>query len=205
MPHVPLAVSSKFKGKSQQGLYGDVIMEIDWSIGQISKTLDNNHLTGNTLIIFTSDNGPWLNFGNHAGSTGGLREGKATSFEGGQRVPCIMKWPGIIPEGKICNNMASTIDILPTIADIIKTPLSGNKIDGINIIALLKGEKDANPRRIFYYYYGNNQLEAVQKDGWKLVFPHKHRTYEENVPGKDGLPGKLTTKVTPLGLYILAG
>lgn len=203
MPHVPLAVSNKFKGKSQQGLYGDVIMEIDWSVGQILKTLDNNHLSENTLVIFTSDNGPWLNFGNHAGSTAGLREGKGTSFEGGQRVPCIMKWPGIIQEGKICNNMASTIDILPTLADIVNAPLSENKIDGINIVSLMKAEKGANPRRTFYYYYGNNQLEAVQKDGWKLVFEHKHRTYENNTPGKNGLPGKLSTKTSGFELYNL--
>jgi len=90
MPHVPLAVSDKFKGKSEQGLYGDVIMEIDWSVGQVLKTLEENGLTENTVVIFTSDNGPWLNFGNHAGSTGGLREGKGTSWEGGQRVPCMI-------------------------------------------------------------------------------------------------------------------
>jgi arylsulfatase A-like enzyme len=99
MPHVPLGVSDKFRGKSEQGLYGDVMMEIDWSVGEIMKALEENGLTENTLVIFTSDNGPWLNFGDHAGSTGGLREGKGTSFEGGQRVPCVMKWPAQIPAG----------------------------------------------------------------------------------------------------------
>ncbi|MEK7718590.1 MAG: sulfatase, partial [Bacteroidota bacterium] len=96
MTHVPLAVSAKFKGKSEQGLFGDVMMEIDWSVGQIMKALEKNGLEKNTLVIFTSDNGPWLNFGNHAGSTGGLREGKGNSFEGGQREPCLMRWPGHI-------------------------------------------------------------------------------------------------------------
>ena len=203
MPHVPLAVSSKFKGKSKQGLYGDVIMEIDWSVGQILKTLDENNLTDNTLIIFTSDNGPWLNFGNHAGSTAGLREGKGTSFEGGQRVPCIMKWPNVIPKGVICNKIASTIDILPTLAEITEVPLPKEKIDGISILSLMKGDENSNPREFFYYYYGNNQLEGVLKDGWKLIFPHEHRTYEENIPGRNGLPGKLTTKSSTLELYDL--
>lgn len=203
MPHVPLAVSNKYRGKSKQGLYGDVIMEIDWSVGEIIRTLETNKLTENTLIIFTSDNGPWLNFGNHAGSTAGLREGKGTSFEGGQRVPCIMKWPNVIPEGAICSKPASTIDILPTLTEIVEVPLPENKIDGISILSLMKGDKNSNPRQSFYYYYGNNQLEGVQKDGWKLIFPHEHRTYEENVPGKNGLPGKLTTKSSILELYDL--
>lgn len=203
MPHVPLAVSSKFKGKSKQGLYGDVIMEIDWSVGQIVKILDENNLTDNTLVIFTSDNGPWLNFGNHAGTTGGLREGKGTSFEGGQRVPCIMKWPDIIHKGAICNQTASTIDLLPTLAEIVDAPLPVKKIDGLSILPLLKGDLNANPRHNFYYYYGNNNLEAVQKDGWKLIFPHEHRTYEENAPGKNGLPGKLSSKSSVLELYDL--
>jgi len=118
MPHVPLGVSDKFKGKSEQGMYGDVMMEIDWSVGQVMKALKENGVEDNTLVIFTCDNGPWLNFGNHAGSTGGLREGKGTSFEGGQREPCIMRWPVVIPKGKINNKLAATIDIFPTIAEI---------------------------------------------------------------------------------------
>src|SRR5690606_19016747 len=101
MPHVPLYVSDKFKGKSAQGLYGDVMMEIDWSVGEIMKTLKETGLEENTLVIFTSDNGPWINYGNHAGSTGGLREGKGTTFEGGQRVPCLMRWKGRLPEGLV--------------------------------------------------------------------------------------------------------
>lgn len=189
MPHVPLAVSSKFKGKSEQGLFGDVIMEIDWSVGEIMKTLEKNGLTKNTLIIFTSDNGPWLNFGNHAGSNGGLREGKGASFEGGQREPCIMKWPGHIPEGTICNKLASTIDILPTLAAITNSPLPEKKIDGVNILPLLLGDAYANPRQSFLYYYRKNSLEAVRKGDWKLVFAHPGRTYIGFKPGVDGFPG----------------
>ncbi len=191
MTHVPLAVSDKFKGKSEQGLFGDVMMEVDWSVGEIVRTLEENGLTNNTLIIFTSDNGPWLNFGNHAGSTAGLREGKGTSFEGGQRVSCIMKWPGVIPEGIVCNKLASTIDILPTLAAITDSPLPEKRIDGVNILSLMKGDGKANPREYFYYYYRGNSLEAVRKGNWKLVFPHPGRTYEGFLPGKDGMPGKV--------------
>ncbi|MBW8332289.1 MAG: sulfatase [Prolixibacteraceae bacterium] len=189
MPHVPLAVSEKFKGKSEQGMYGDVIMEIDWSVGEIMKALEKNGLDKNTLVIFTSDNGPWLNFGNHAGSNGGLREGKGASFEGGQREPCIMKWPGHIQEGTICNKLASTIDILPTLAAITEAPLPEKRIDGVNILPLLLGDENANPRESFLYYYRKNSLEAVRKGNWKLVFAHPGRTYIGFKPGADGFPG----------------
>lgn len=191
MTHVPLAVSDRFKGKSEQGLFGDVMMEIDWSVGQIMKALEKNGLTKNTLIIFTSDNGPWLNFGNHAGSTGGLREGKGNSFEGGQREPCLMKWPGHIAPGTICNKLASTIDILPTLAAITNSPLPEKKIDGVNILPLLRGDENANPRESFLYYYRKNSLEAVRKGSWKLVLAHPGRTYIGFKPGADGFPGKV--------------
>lgn len=203
MPHVPIAVSDKFKGKSEQGLYGDVIMEIDWSVGEILKALEKQHLTKNTLVIFTSDNGPWLNFGNHAGSTGGLREGKATVFEGGQRVPCIMKWPGVIPEGSVCNQLASTIDFFPTFASMLNVGLPNKKIDGVNILPLMKGDPKVKPRSDFYYYFHGNSLEAVRKDQWKLVLPHEHRTYEEFEPGNGGLKGKTGRTHSELALYNL--
>lgn len=190
MPHVPLAVSDKFKGKSQQGLFGDVMMEIDWSVGEILKALEDNGIEKNTLVIFTSDNGPWINFGNHAGSTGGLREGKGNSFEGGQREPCLMKWPEHIIAGSICNKLASTIDILPTLAAITNSTLPEKKIDGVNILSLMLGDKNANPRESFLYYYRKNSLEAVRKGTWKLVFAHPGRTYIGFKPGLDGLPGK---------------
>jgi arylsulfatase len=203
MPHVPLGVSDKFAGKSEQGMYGDVMMEIDWSVGEILKALKTHGLEENTIVIFTTDNGPWLNFGNHAGSTGGLREGKGTSFEGGQKVPCIVKWPGIVPEGVICNNMASTIDILPTLAEITSTQLPDHKIDGVSILSLLKGDFDANPRENFLYYYRRNSLEAVRIDDWKMVFPHDHRSYEDVLPGNDGWPGPYKQGRAELALYDL--
>jgi len=204
MPHVPIAASAKFKGKSKQGTYGDVLMEIDWSVGEIMKTLKESGLDKNTVVIFTSDNGPWLNFGNHAGSSGGLREGKGTSFEGGQRVPCLVRWKGVTPEGIICNKLTSTIDLLPTIANICGTKLPAKKIDGVDILPLLKGDMDAAPRKYFYYYYRRNNLEAVRRDDWKLVLPHEGRTYEGQVPSNDGFPGKAPeNNPFPLALYDL--
>lgn len=191
MPHVPLFVSEKFKGKSRQGLYGDVMMELDWSIGQIRNKLKELRMEENTLLIVTSDNGPWINYGNHAGSTGGLREGKGTSFEGGQKVPCLMTWKGVIPAGIICNNLASSIDILPTLAAITGAELSGRKIDGVNIYELMKGDFSQNPRDHFLYYYRKNSLEAIRKGDWKLVLPHHSRTYEGFKPGLDGMPGQV--------------
>lgn len=204
MPHVPLYVSDKFKGKSGQGLYGDVIMEIDWGVGEIIKALEENGLDKHTLVIFTSDNGPWINYGNHAGSTGGYREGKGTTFEGGQRVPCIMMWRGVIPEGGITNSIASGIDILPTLAEIANAPLPENIIDGISLLPILKGDLEARPRETFYYYYRRNNLQAVRHGDWKLVFPHPGRTYKEFQPGKDGQPGKLNENFSyPAALYDL--
>lgn len=204
MPHVPLFVSDKFLGKSEQGLYGDVMMELDWSVGQILDALDELGLSENTLVIFTSDNGPWLNYGNHAGSAGGLREGKGTSFEGGQRVPCLMRWKGTIAEGVVCNNLASGIDVLPTLADIAGAPLPPRTIDGVSLLPLLKGEEGANPRETFLYYYRQNNLEAVRHGHWKLVFDHPGRSYEGFQPGADGLPGKVQENFAhPAGLYDL--
>jgi len=195
MVHIPLGVSEKFRGKSKQGMYGDVMMEVDWSIGEIMKALERNGLEKNTLVIFTSDNGPWLNFGNHAGTTGGLREGKGSSWEGGQRVPCIMRWPGVIPAGDICNQLASSIDILPTLAAITGASLPSKKIDGVSLLPLMLGDKTASPRHEFYYYYQQNALEAVQEDYWKLVLPHRGRTYRGYKPGIDGWPGPTGTEI----------
>jgi arylsulfatase A-like enzyme len=203
MVHVPLAVSDKFKGKSKQGLYGDVVMEVDWSVGEVMKALHENGLAGNTLVIFTTDNGPWLNFGNHAGSAGGLREGKGCSWEGGQRVPCIMSWPAKISAGTVCNNIASTIDILPTLCSITGSPLPVRKIDGVNIISLMEGKFEVNPRDVFYYYYRKNSLENVRKGQWKLALPHTFRSYSGKMPGNDGWPGDYSAGKTDYELYDL--
>jgi len=190
MPHVPLHVSDKFKGKSEQGLYGDVMMEIDWSVGEIMKSLQKNGIDKNTLIIFTSDNGPWLNYGNHAGSAGGMREGKTSVYEGGQRVACIMRWPAEIPAGTICNRVASSIDLLPTIARFCGAPLPPLKIDGVDISSLMKGDATANPRKYFLYYFDKNNLKAVRNDRFKLVLPHEGRSYEGFLPGRTDSPDR---------------
>lgn len=191
MPHVPLFVSDKFKGKSKQGLYGDVMMELDWSIGQIMEKLRKEGLDKNTLVVVLSDNGPWLNYGNHAGTTGGLREGKGTSFEGGQRIPCVMHWKRTIQGGSICNKLSSAIDLLPTFASLAEASLPGHTIDGVNLMPLLKQEPNANPRTSFYYYYRENDLEAVTDGEFKLIFPHTYRTYKNFIPGNDGAPGQM--------------
>ena len=188
MPHVPLGVSEKFKSKSEQGMYGDVIMEIDWSVGEILKSLAKNDLDENTLVIFTSDNGPWLNYGNHAGTAFPLREGKGTMWEGGSRVPCIMRWPGRITAGSVSHQLAATIDILPTIAAITGADLPARPIDGVSIQAILEGDTRATPRGEYYYYYGG-ELIAVRKGKMKLVFPHSYRSYAGIEPGLDGYPG----------------
>lgn len=190
MTHVPINASASFKGKSKQGLYGDAMMEIDWSVNEILKAVKSNKLDDNTMIIFTSDNGPWLNFGNHAGSTGGLREGKGTSFEGGMRVPCIIRWPGVIKEGLISNSLTSSIDIFPTLADVVNVKLPAQRIDGLSLLPILHGDVTAQPRKEFYYYYRANSLEAVRMDNWKLVLAHPGRTYENFEMGMNGHPGK---------------
>jgi arylsulfatase A-like enzyme len=192
MPHVPLAVSDKFKGKSEQGLFGDVMMEIDWSVGEVLKTLEEQGLMENTLVVLTSDNGPWTNYGNHAGSAGGLREAKATTFDGGNRIPCIMYWKGHTKPGTICNKLASNIDLFPTFAEITGAPLPEKKIDGVSILSLIHGEDNANPRESFVYYLNKNDLEAVTDGEFKLVYSHKYVTYGAYEPGNDGQPGKLT-------------
>ena len=202
MPHIPLGVSDKFRGKSQQGMYGDVMMEIDFSVGHILKALKKYGLGDDTLVVFTSDNGPWLNFGNHAGSTGPLREGKGTMWEGGARVPCIMRWPGHIPAGTVCDKIAATIDLLPTIAAITEAKLPKKKIDGVNIQALLEGRKDANPRDHYYYYY-SDELRCIRQGKWKLHFPHEYRSYEGVEPGRDGFRSSYAKGTTELALYDL--
>jgi arylsulfatase len=202
MPHVPLGVSPRFRGHSSQGMYGDVIEEIDWSVGQILSALDRHGLTDNTFVIFTSDNGPWLNYGNHAGSTGALREGKGTAFEGGPRVPAIMRWPGRIEPGSVSHQMAATIDVLPTVVAATGANLPRQPIDGVNILPLLEGDETANPRTRFYFYY-TGQLRAVREGNWKRVYSHRTRSYSGVEPGNDGHPGPYAFPTVPAALYDL--
>ena len=150
MVHVPLYVSDEFFGKSRSGLFGDVMMEIDWSVGQILGAIEDIGVERNTLVIFTSDNGPWLSYGQHSGKATPLREGKGTMFEGGYREPTIMWWKGKIPAGSTCDQLCSTIDILPTVAKLIGAKLPDHPIDGKDIRPLMFGREDAkSPHEAF--------------------------------------------------------
>ena len=139
MVHVPLHASPEFEGKSGKGLFADVMLEIDWSIGRLTDTLKKLGLEDNTLVVYSSDNGPWLSYGDHAGSSGPFREGKGTSWEGGKRVTGIMRWPGKIPAGTSSNAMLMTIDLLPTLANHISAKLPDHPIDGKDVMPLLTG------------------------------------------------------------------
>ena len=189
MPHVPLFVSDKFADETARGLYGDVIAEIDWSVGQILQALKDADVDDNTLVIFTSDNGPWLSYGEHGGRALPLREGKGTTWEGGVRVPCIMRWPDEIPAGAVCEQSAMTIDILPTLAEIIDAPLPDRPIDGLSILPLVKQQPNAqSPHEAYYFYYKQNELHAVLSGDWKLYFPHNYRTLSGRAGRNDGRP-----------------
>jgi arylsulfatase A len=205
MPHVPLYVSDKFAGSSKQGLYGDVIQEIDWSVGEIMNTLDELNIADNTLVVFCSDNGPWLSYGNHAGAVANLREGKGTTFEGGIRVPFIARYPGKIKANSVCSEPAMTIDVLPTIANLIDAELPAHKIDGKDIWPLLSGDDRAiSPHDAYFFYYRTNELQAMRAGRWKLHFPHNYRSLEDRAPGNDGTPSKYNYSMrTGVELYNL--
>ena len=188
MPHTPIAVSDKFKGKSGQGRYGDVIMEIDWSVGQIMNKLKEHQLDKNTIFIFTSDNGPWLNFGNHAGSASPLREGKGTAWEGGQREPCVVSYPNGIEGGRVIDTPMMTIDLLPTIAEITGAKLPELKIDGKSVWDIWTGKSNKSPHDAYFFYYKSNELHGVRYNDWKLYFPHTYRSLNGREGGKDGYP-----------------
>ncbi len=203
MPHVPLHVSEKFKGKSARGLFGDVIMEIDWSVGEILNALRRQGLEENTLVVFTSDNGPWLLYGNHAGRAGPLREGKGTSWDGGVREPAIMRWPGKIPAGTTCGEMALTMDLLPTFATLAGAGAPKDRgIDGRDIAPLMFGKPGAkSPHEAFFVYWGQ-ELQAVRSGNWKLHFPHSY--VKPSPPGGDAKPGKYAQLQTGLALFDLS-
>jgi arylsulfatase len=209
MPHVPLHVSDRFRGKTERGLYGDVIEEIDWSVGRILETLERLRLEEDTWVIYASDNGPWLSYGNHAGSALPLREGKGTNWEGGTRVPCIMRWPGKIPKGADTMDMLMTIDLFPTIANRVGATLPSHRIDGLDVWPLISRQPGAtNPHDGYWFYYETNQLQAVVSgDGrWKLQLPHTYRTMAGQPPGHDGTPGPYRDrKIEAAELYDLAG
>ena len=169
MPHIPLFASEKFKGKSERGLYGDTIEEIDWSVGEIMKSLRDNNLDKNTLVIYTSDNGPWKLKGGRGGSAHPLRGFKFQTYEGGMRVPCIMHWKGKVPAGSSCDEIAATIDLLPTIAGLSGAEMPNDRtIDGKDIWPLIAGKKGAQTPHKIYFFYKGKKLESARQGKWKL-------------------------------------
>ena len=202
MPHVPLFVSDKFKGKTARGLYGDVIAELDWSVGQILNAVKRAKLDDNTLVIFTSDNGPWMSYGNHAGSPGRLRECKGTAFEGGVRVPFVARWPGQILKGAVNHLPAMTIDLLPTLARLAGAPISTERIiDGRDMWPLLSRQRNASgPHDVLYFYWGK-ELHAIRSGKWKLHLPHSYQSLAQ--VGNDGAPGRYERKEIELSLFDL--
>ncbi len=201
-PHVPLFASQPFRGQSPRGLYGDVIQEIDHSVGEIVQTLRRLDLYDNSLIIFTSDNGPWLSYGHHAGSAFPFREGKATTWEGGVRVPFIAHIPGA-QGGRTIDKAMMSIDILPTIAELVQAPKPKYAIDGQSALKFLKGEQHSSPNDTYFFYYDVNQLQAILWKNWKFILPHKYYHLIEG--GHDGQPGKyLTLAIKQAELYNLS-
>ncbi len=202
MPHVPLYTSSKYLGKTDS-VYGDVISEIDWSVGKILDALKENGIDDNTLFVFTSDNGPWLLYGNHGGSAGALREGKGTRFEGGFRVPCVMRWPAKIPDGSVCSELAGSMDLLPTLAAIVGTRLPQKRIiDGKDIRPLMYGESGARSPHAAFYYFSPDGLVGVRSGRWKMLYPHNYNVPLQ--PGMDGMHGKYGRKSIDLALFDLS-
>ena len=193
MPHVPIFPSAKFKGKSERGIYGDVVEELDWSVGEILAAIKKNGLEQNTIVIFTSDNGPFLSYGEHAGSSGPLRGGKLTTFEGGVRVPGIIRWPARVPKGRISEHLITTMDLFVSLTKFMGAKLPETRIDGEDLTPLILGEANAKERSTFLYYSGN-ELHAVRMGEWKLHLPHDYLEVLGE-PGKGGKPsnfGKFT-------------
>lgn len=187
MPHVPIFASEAFKGKSAAGLYGDVVEELDASVGTILDTLQAEGLDNDTLVIFFSDNGPFLSYGDHAGSAGPLREGKLTSYEGGVRVPCIMRWPGRVPAAAACDEPVMATDLLPTICEMTGAPLPERKLDGMSILPLIEGRSGARSPHEALFFYAGDELQAVRSGRWKLHFAHPFITVDGE-PGRGGNP-----------------
>jgi len=176
MPHIPLYVPDEVRDPDPQNAYTNVIEHIDAEVGRVMDTIRELGLSENTYVIYTTDNGPWLQFKNHGGSAGPLREGKGTTFEGGQRVPCVMWGPGRIPAGTECDEIVGTIDMMPTIASLTGKELpKDRKIDGVDVSMLLEGETSKAPRQVFLYYTSRGDLEGIRNGKWKLLVKKPRR------------------------------
>jgi len=201
-PHTPLYASPDFEGKSKRGIYGDVVSELDWSVGQIIQELKNLGIEDNTLVIFTSDNGPWLTQKDHGGSAGLLFEGKNSTYEGGMRVPGIAWWPGRIKANVTSTALFSALDIFPTIARITGSKIPGNlELDGMDQSELLLGTRTSIRTEIFYYI--NETLQAVRQDRWKAHFV-THASYSPEPPRVLDVPLLYDIEADPGEKYDLA-
>jgi arylsulfatase len=194
MPHTPIFASEAFKGTTERGLYGDVISELDWSVGQVLQSLKDNGIDDKTLVILTSDNGPWLTQNEHGGKADPLRGAKMTVYDGGLRVPCIVRWPGTVEAGKISSEIASSIDLLPTLANLCGAKLPEKKIDGLDLTDFLTKGKPS-PRKTFYC--SNN---VVRQGKWKLFLAGKYAEIKKNAKG---LNKKVWVKYDTVRLYDL--
>ena len=217
MPHVPLHVSETFRGHSESGLYGDVVEEIDASVGILLSALEDAGVADNTILIFASDNGPWLSYGDHAGVTGPYREGKGTVFEGGMRVPLLMRWPRGIRPGTVVREACNAIDLFPTLRDLVERSGVGIEqpqlpIDGRSLLPTLAVAHDLqvlpaelfDPEHPYFYWYEVNALHAMRAGRWKLHFPHGYRSMQNRTLGRGGVPGLYDYSVkTGLELYDL--
>ncbi len=205
MPHTPLFVSEERVGTSKRGLYGDVVEEIDWSVGQILKALETHQLAENTIVIFTSDNGPWLIFGDQGGSAGPLRGGKKQTFDGGHRVPLIVRWPERIPGGTLCNEPVVGFDLLPTLAACTGSDQPRRKIDGKDISPLLFGTANAKSPHKFFAFYNKEELRAIRSGKWKMQFAHTDTNAPDpDAAGNGGVRGGVHAVKFPSALYDLS-
>lgn len=207
MPHVPIFASDRFKGKSPHGLYADVVEELDWSIGLIMAAVQQAGISEKTLVLFFSDNGPFLSYGNHAGSAAPLREGKLTSYEGGVRVPFIAHWPNKVPAGKVSEQAITEMDILPTIQTCLEAKGPTFNIDGKNVSDLWFGKEGAQSPHQALVFYAGSELQAIRHGNWKLHFQHPYITPDAEL-GRDGKPSNWENmkpaKITQSGIEGIA-
>ncbi len=183
-PHIPLAASERFRGKTGLGMYGDSVAELDWSVGEVLRALKDNGIDDNTLVMFSSDNGPWFQ-----GSAGSLRGRKGMTYEGGVREPFIARFPGRIPAGRVASGVASMMDVLPTLSELCRAPLPENPVDGVNIWPLLTGDQESVERDVLLYFDDWN-IQCARMGKWKLHVARYNSPAFAPVPavGRQNLP-----------------
>jgi arylsulfatase len=205
-PHAPIAAGAGFAPESRRALYGAVMREIDWSVGEVLRALDESGAAERTIVLFTSDNGPWLSYGSDAGSSGGLREGKGTTFEGGVREPCFLRWPGHVPAGAVSDVPWMTIDLFASMQAIVGAPPASPErpVDGRDAREVWRCAPDAKPsQESYFFYYHTNELQGVRMGKWKLTLPCRSRTLDGKPGGVDGGEVAYVMKDVPLALYDL--